>query len=245
MVNDARFPKLPSSNDPAADNAKAIAAVKAIMAPQVPIPFLLAILAQESGLQQFKVPSGKDEDNFIVVGCDHNDQSEPRAITSRGYGIGQYTLFHHPPRPEEVVNLMLDPVRNAQRAVNELLDKFNNFVVSAEPSSRADDRYADHGAIALRHCQYESSDAKGLRDCRACLQAAGAETIEAGVTPLYRGSTEKFEPTEYHKETRYEGVPKIANVRCDWPYAVRRYNGSGMNSYHYQVEVALRVVKGV
>jgi hypothetical protein len=28
-----------------------------------------------------------------------------------------------------------------------------------------------------------------------------------------------------------------AEIPCDWPYAVRRYNGSGINSYHYQVRI--------
>ena len=27
------------------------------------------------------------------------------------------------------------------------------------------------------------------------------------------------------------------NFECDWPYAVRRYNGSGPNSYSYQALV--------
>jgi hypothetical protein len=29
-----------------------------------------------------------------------------------------------------------------------------------------------------------------------------------------------------------------------WPYAVRRYNGAGVNSYHYQAQVLLRVLNG-
>ena len=33
---------------------------------------------------------------------------------------GHVTLFHHPPRPEEVREVMLDPIRNVERAVQEL-----------------------------------------------------------------------------------------------------------------------------
>jgi len=32
------------------------------------------------------------------------------------------------------------------------------------------------------------------------------------------------------------------NIPCDWPYAVRRYNGSGLNSYHYQAKILLNVL---
>jgi hypothetical protein len=36
-------------------------------------------------------------------------------------------------------------------------------------------------------------------------------------------------------------VPDRAKLGCDWPYAVRRYNGSGVNSYHYQYQVLQRL----
>jgi hypothetical protein len=32
-------------------------------------------------------------------------------------------------------------------------------------------------------------------------------------------------------------VPVRKNIGCDWPYAIRRYNGAGINSYHYQAKV--------
>jgi hypothetical protein len=41
-------------------------------------------------------------------------------VTSRGYGAGQYTLFHHPPAPQEVTDLMLNVTKNVQRAAGEL-----------------------------------------------------------------------------------------------------------------------------
>lgn len=37
-------------------------------------------------------------------------------------------------------------------------------------------------------------------------------------------------------------MPDRAAFGCDWPYAVRRYNGSGINSYHYQAQVLRRLV---
>ena len=44
------------------------------------------------------------------------------------------------------------------------------------------------------------------------------------------------------KGTSYTAVPIRKNIGCDWPYAVRRYNGAGMNSYHYQVKVLKNVL---
>ena len=48
-----------------------------------------------------------------------------------------------------------------------------------------------------------------------------------------------FEPTQYYEMSSpaYRNVPVPSAVECDWPYAVRRYNGAGINSYHYQVRV--------
>jgi hypothetical protein len=177
---------------------------------------LLAILGQESNLRHFAVPSANDANNFIIVGLDKNARDE-RAITSRGYGFGQYTLFHHPARPEEISDFMGDPVRNVEPSVSEFLDKFNHFIVSDNPSARADDRYAEHGQIPLRKCKYASTDPNYLPDCRACVQEAAGPTQEivTGVTPLYAGSPDKFEPTLYHRERTYSGVPIRTKILCD------------------------------
>ena len=35
----------------------------------------------------------------------------------------------------------------------------------------------------------------------------------------------------------FRSVPVRGEIPCDWPYAVRRYNGAGVNSYHYQAIV--------
>ncbi|MFQ5804685.1 MAG: peptidoglycan-binding protein, partial [Candidatus Methylomirabilales bacterium] len=93
MLDDPRFVLLPSSRDPAAENAR----IDAFTSDLVPMPFLRAILRQESGLKHFEVPTDRNEDRFIVLGLDTNDEGHPEHVTSRGYGVGQYTLFHHPP----------------------------------------------------------------------------------------------------------------------------------------------------
>lgn len=242
LLDDPRVPKLPRSDTPVADNRRALEVVRALATPDlpVPVPFLLAVLAQESSLQHFRVPNGADADDFIVVGLDRGDEGRDDHITSRGYGIGQYTLFHHPPRPDEVTSVMSDPVLNVSRAVRDLRDKFDRFVVGATSGTRADDRIAELGGAALRACRYPATDARFQRDCHNCARAAPAVAIETGM-PCFTGSAELFRPTHAHAETVYKAVPDRARLGCDWPYAVRRYNGGGVDSYHYQAQVLKRL----
>lgn len=239
MLADPRITPLPCSDTPAADNAKAMAAVEATTSTMAPMPYISAIVLQESGGRQFAVPQGANADNFIIVGLDRNNAADKDQITSRGYGMGQYTLFHHPPRAEEVTDFMLDPVLNVQRAVNELREKFDHFVVGP-PSSRADDRFAEHPLINLRLCRYSTSDPRYMRDCGNCARAVRKVAITNG-TPFYPGSSGTYAPTQYYATANYSSVPDRASFLCDWPYALRRYNGSGINSYHYQTRVLLNL----
>jgi hypothetical protein len=241
ILADPRVRPLPRSDDPVAANQAAFASVQRLVGLPVPRPFLLAVLLQESGGQHFRTPTPANADDFIVVGLDRNDAGQPDHITSRGYGMGQYTLFHHPPRAEEVETLMLDPARNVQRAAGELRDKFERFVAGPTPGRTADDRVADLGRGPLRRCRYTERDPRYLSDCVRC--AGGALTdIEAG-SPLHAGTTETLTPTAYHAATSYAKVPDRAKLGCDWPYALRRYNGSGVNSYHYQYQVLQRLTR--
>jgi hypothetical protein len=100
---------------------------------------------------------------------------------------------------------------------------------------------ADLGRGPLRRCRYTERDPRYLSDCVRC--AGGALTdIEAG-SPLHAGTTETLTPTAYHAATSYAKVPDRAKLGCDWPYALRRYNGSGVNSYHYQYQVLQRLTR--
>jgi hypothetical protein len=240
ILDDARVPRLPASPDPRQENQRILAEIAALSVTGVPLPFLMAILQQESGLKHFNEPTPGDEDTFITVGLDRNVKDQPHVITSRGYGAGQYTLFHHPPRASEVEEVMLDVGRNLRRAVGELAEKFNGFVNGGTSGTRADDRIAEHGAGPLRLCQYGSDDPRFMKDCKQCLLAAGKEDVAEG-TPVFAAATTRFASTQYYDMARdadvYRGVPVRAEIPCDWPYAVRRYNGSGINSYHYQVRI--------
>lgn len=242
MLADAQFPKLPASADPAADNQSAVAAIAALSSSPVPPPFLLAILMQESGCMHYQVPGSTSSDHWVTVGLDRNNSANPSAITSRGYGIGQYTLFHHPPTPDEIALVITDPVKNVQQAIDELHDKFTNFVNGASSNNQASDRIAEFGAGALRNCQYPESDTRYMTDCATCLANATLFDIAAGVTPVYAGNSMTYAQTQYHTGS-YKGVPVRAKIPCDWPYAVRRYNGGGVNSYDYQAEVLLKILK--
>jgi hypothetical protein len=114
MLDDPNIPALPKAADPVAENRKIVPTLQPLPSPAVPIPFLLGILTQESGLKHFNEPPAGDEDRYIVVGLDTNAADKTR-VTARGYGAGQYTLFHHPPRPKEVTDFMLDVTKHQER----------------------------------------------------------------------------------------------------------------------------------
>jgi len=239
MLDDTAYPKLPFSDSPSSDNQQALQAVASMVGGQVPFPFLYGILMQESACQHFRVPSGSDLDTFVTVGFDTNDAANPAHITSRGFGIGQFTLFHHPPTAAEMTGFISDPVGNVKQAVAELRAKFDNYVNG--PADQADDRIQEVGSVPLRLCTFDSTDPRYMSDCVNCLQQAGTQNIVEGETPVYAGSSSTYEQTQYH-EGSYGNVPVRKNIPCDWPYAIRRYNGSGPNSYDYQAELLLKVL---
>lgn len=242
MLDDPAFPKLPLSEEPRAENDRIRTVMESIVSERVPVPFILAILRQESGLRHFYEPRGDDEDTYIVVGLDTN-ASERHVITSRGYGAGQYTLFHHPPRTEEVSDLMLDVEKNLGRAMTELEEKLLHFVNGPTSGTRADDRLVEIGAGPLEICKYADDDPRFLRDCARCAQEAGGRDLTEGTTRLHAGTSHRYQTTRYYRKASYEDVPRRERIGCDWPYATRRYNGSGINSYHYQARVLLNLAK--
>lgn len=238
LLADPAFPKLPAVPDPKTENQKIAVQIAQLPPTDTPTAFLVAVLKQESGLMQYAVPgSESDSDTFVVVGTDTNAGAD-YVITSRGYGAGQYTLFHHPPRPDEVTGVIEDPSRNVARASKLLREKLDSFV--AGPTARADDRTAEIGPGPVRVCKYARGDARYLADCKNCLAAAGTRDIKPGL-PVYTGSTTAWEPTQYYPTATYSKVPRREEFGCDWPYAVRRYNGGGINSYHYQARVLLHL----
>jgi hypothetical protein len=232
ILDDSGFPRLPSTDTPAQDNRRIASEIAAMSSEDVPIPFLMAMMKQESNLHHFHEPGSGDDDTYITVGLDTNDEAHPERITSRGYGVGQYTLS-----PHEVTDFMLDGRKNVQKAIAELQDKFKHFVNGATPDTRADDRLTEFGNGPLRLCKYSRDDPRFLQDCRQCAIDAGTVVIQKGVTPLFRGSVQTYEATQYYPRASYADVPNREKIGCDWPYAARRYNGSGINSYHYQVRI--------
>lgn len=240
MLDDSRLPLLPKAEDPKKENSFVIATIKNISSLSVPAPFLMAAFKQESGLKHYNEPQKNDDDTYIVVGLDTN-AAEKYIITSRDYGVGQYTLFHHPPTQKEVEDFMLDVTKNIQKGALELKEKFDHFVNGQTSDTQADDRIAEAGRIPLRLCMYTASDPFYMKNCRECALKAGQKNIQEG-TPVFEESQITFTPTAYYKKASYARVPVRKNISCDWPYAVRRYNGAGINSYHYQTKVLLNLI---
>ena len=241
LLDDARVPKLPRSDDPVTANRTALTAISAVASTLAPTPFVLAVFQQESDGRHYTVPqTAGDSDTFITIGLDTNSSSKDE-VTSRGYGIGQYTLFHHPPRPEEVAGIITDPVRNARYAHVELRDKFDHFVAGSTAGTQADDRAAEHPILPLRLCRYSPGDARYMRGCRDCAIQVGKVDI-AAKTALYHEATQTYGDATDYWNPHYVGVPDRAQFLCDWPYAVRRYNGSGPNSFNYQARILLNLL---
>ena len=241
LLEDPRAAWLPEAADPAGENRTALQAVRNAAGFPAPVPFMLAMFQQESDCRHFCVPSPRSADAFVIIGLDRNDHTNPDRVTSRGYGLGQYTLFHHPARPTEVRDFVLDAASNVRKAFAEFREKFDGWVVG--PADTADDRKAEHPGLPLRLCKYAPGDARYMRDCRACAQAAPKRTIRAG-TPAYVGAGVTYAPDQYYPSASYDGVPDRAAFECDWPYAARRYNGSGNDSFHYQTRILRNLLAG-
>jgi hypothetical protein len=84
MLDDANLPLLPKVDDPKAENNNLITVMRNLPSTTVPIPFLMGVLRQESGLKHYHEPKANDEDTFITVGFDTN-ANEKYIITSRGW----------------------------------------------------------------------------------------------------------------------------------------------------------------
>ncbi|MGF1608191.1 MAG: peptidoglycan-binding protein [Kiloniellales bacterium] len=241
MLDDPNFPKLPKVADPRSANSEIAARLAGSRSGEAPIPFLRAMFEQESGGRHYNEPKPGDDDSYVVVGLDTN-ASQKHVVTSRGYGVGQYTLFHHPPRQAEITEFIEDVTGNIKRAVAEFREKFDHFVTGPTSGTRADDRMAEVES-PLRLCRYDKNDPRHLTDCKACALAAGSRDIVQGQTTLHSRTSQTYQPTQYYKSADYKAVPNREAFGCDWPYAARRYNGAGLNSYHYQARILRNLAK--
>lgn len=220
--------KLPRAADPQAANIQARAAIALAPAGGVPAAFLLALL-DLSGLEHFR-PGG-----LIRLVLERGDDTAPQRVIARRYGIGGYRLDHHPPATAEVAAVIVDPVGNAGQAAAALRAAFDALPVRRRPRGvpGSDDRDAEHPLIDLRPCRYPPQDARYLRDCRACAAAVGTVDVTAGAAVYYQAAL-TYLPTAAWPIADRAGVPQRAEFLCDWPYAIRRAAGGGIDSYHAQ-----------
>jgi hypothetical protein len=65
-----------------------------------------------------------------------------------------------------------------------------------------------------------------------------------GRTVRYRGTASTYQRTQYYEFDHIDDVPVRQQFECDWPYAMRRYNGGGPNSYNYQALVLRYLSRG-
>lgn len=241
LVIDEAVPKLPRSGDGAAANAAALAAVSAATSRLAPTPFVVAMARQESGARHFREPAGPDEDDFLRLSL-AVDPATPSRVTARGYGLGRYVIHHHPPRPEELRDVIANPVRNLKRIRDGLRDAFEGALLGGHPETAAADRLAEHPLLPLRACRYRPGDPRYLADCGSCARQASRRDLRPG-TPLHRGAKATYGRAP-DAAYGYAAVPDRACFPCDWPYAARRYRGIGVESYHYQARLLLELRDG-
>lgn len=173
LVDDPAIVKLPASADAVADNRRIMAAFRAIRSNRVPIPFLAAMFRQESGGRHFAQPTANNSDAFVVIGLDRNDGGRPERVTSRGYGLGQFTIFHHPPTAAERTAFIDDPVDNVQSAIAEFRSKFDSAVHAKGSSEGADDFRVEHPLRKPSLCRYASDDPRTPVVAGSALRCAG------------------------------------------------------------------------
>ena len=96
--------------------------------------------------------------------------------------------------------------------------------------------HLQHPLLALRTCRYGPQDPRFLSACQGC--ARTARKLDIGpATPLFHLSAQTYGQATDYRDPSYAGTPDRADFPCDWPYAVRRYNGGGPNSFNYQARV--------
>ncbi len=194
-----------------------------------PVPLSKAILYEETGLKWYR------KDGYPTVGLDYNDKKISHRITSRGLFLSQRTFFSYPIQQSELDGFnSLDT--DMRFFSSHLRSKYNNFVVSNKVASRDDLRHFSFGGSKLRGCKYDSSDARYMKDCKNCVFSLNKRTYVEG-DRLAKGSGWKFRKTKYHRRDVYKSMPDFKEFPCDYLFAIRRYNGGGINSFHYLMQV--------
>lgn len=201
-----------------------------------PTPLVMAVLTQETNLKWYR------KDGYPLVGLDYNSD-EDYIITSRGLFYSQRTIFSYPISKKEF-DSMNDLESDMEFFFDHIFGKYQNFVVSSSAKARDDLRYSvpEFKDLDLRGCKYEESDSKYMKDCKACLKECPSKDYLMGDSLLGNGRW-IIKPTHYHRIQDYEGFPDFHHFPCDYVFTIRRYNGSGINSFHYLMRVLAHLLE--
>ena len=115
--------------------------------------------------------------------------------------------------------------------------KFDRFVIG--PDSRLTIAFTEAGSGPLRLCKFDSADPLYIATASTASSRRELRTSSLGKRPC-RWLSDTYQATQHTKSLLRRTCPFRRNIACDWPYAVRRYNGSGPNSYDYQAEFLLK-----
>jgi len=229
MVQDPEIGVVYGTKDYEGANSKVELRIKGFSSEEFPQPLMGAILYEETGLRWFR------PDGYPTIGLDFNDKSNPERITSRGFFVSQRTLFKYP-----VDQSRIDSMDSLDEDLNffsrHLENKYKKYIVSSKPSVRDDLRLESFSKSELRGCKYSPDDSKYMIDCKNCVEGLKRRDYPLGVR-LAKGSSWKLRKTRYHKRDGYKNMPDFKEFPCDYLFAIRRYNGGGINSFHYLMQV--------
>lgn len=230
MWEDPSIPVVSKVNNPDQANDQISSIMKTSLSKVFPNPLALAVLKQETHWKWFR------SDGYPTVGLDFNNKSQPYVITSRGLFLSQRTIFNYP-FPQESLDSFDSVSEDLKFVINALDLKYKRYVVSADVRARDDLRFKSFGDQPLRGCKYEQSDERFMKDCKNCVWSGKLKDYKEGKSLIDVPGKWVLKPSIYHRNKDYLGYPDYEDFPCDYVYAIRRYNGSGVNSFHYLMRV--------
>lgn len=230
------IPRITKVDNPSEANSKIREIIENKLKSSFPKPLVLAVLEQESNLMWYR------KDGYPTIGLDYNNKVQPYVITSRGLFLSQRTVFDYPFKQEQLNQY--DSVEVDLNFVVDLLNlKYDKFIVSKDPKTNDDLRSSSFGSEDLRGCKYETSDSRYKSDCKNCVWSGDLRDYKKDRSVLGDKKQWVLKSSQYHKIKQYLQFPDYSKFPCDYLFSIRRYNGSGINSFHYLMRVLKHLKK--